>query len=140
MTQVKNRLLGTTFALATALAASASFAQTAQPAGADASGQMFMQAAPDASTMRPPQQNLVAPAPTDPLVQKRNATAKANAEYRASKQASKDDLKATNQQAKAQYKEQVRNAKINKKADKQAAANELKEEAPNGVQQGGLEH
>jgi hypothetical protein len=137
MTQVKNMLLGTAFVALTTSA----FAQTAQPAqpgdaGTDASGQASMQVAP----VRPPQQNLVAPGPTDPLVQKRNDDARANAEYRASKKASKDDLKASQKAAKAQYKEQIRNAKINKKADKQAASNELNSSEPDGPKDTGLQH
>jgi hypothetical protein len=132
MTKMKNMLLGTAFVALTTSA----FAQTMQPqpgnAGADTSGQP----APE----RPPQQNLVAPGPTDPLVQKRNATAAANAEYSASKKASKEDLKAQQNASKAQYKEQVRNAKINKKADKQAANNELKADAPDGAQGTNLQH
>jgi hypothetical protein len=141
MTQVKNVILRTALFGTFAALATTAMAQTAQPGTAPTdAGQMSMQAAPDASSARPPQQNLVAPAPTDPLVQKRNATAKANAEYRASKKASKEDLKTTNKEAKAQYKEQVRNAKINQKADKQAATNELNTEVPNGVQGGGIQH
>ena len=133
MSQVKKMLLGTAF-VAMGLSASA-FAQTAQPSGADA-GQM---SAPSAQTAPPPQ-NIVAPAPTDPLVVKRNANAQASAEYKASKQASKQELKATNKEAKAQYKEQVRNAKINKKADKQTANDELKATEPDGPKDTGLQH
>ena len=133
MSQVKKMLLGTAF-VAMSLAASASaFAQTAQPSDA---GQM---AAPSAQTAPPPQ-NIVAPAPTDPLVVKRNANAQASAEYKASKKASKQDLKATNKEAKAQYKEQVRNAKINKKADNQTANDELKSAEPDGPKDTGLQH
>jgi|HubBroStandDraft_5_1064220.scaffolds.fasta_scaffold136870_3 hypothetical protein len=137
MMQVKKMLLGTAFV---ALGTSA-FAQTAQPtqpgdAGADASGQASMQAAP----VRPPQQNLVAPGPTDPLVQKRNADASANSEYRASKKASKEDMKASQKASKAQYKEQVRNARINRKADKQAANNQLNTVEPDGPKDTGLQH
>jgi len=133
MMQVKTMLLGTAFVALTTSA----FAQGSQPAqpgdaGADAS----MQAAP----VRPPQQNLVAPGPTDPLVQKRNADAKANADYRASKKASKEDLKASQKAAKAQYKEQVQNAKINRKADKQAANNQLNSDEPDGQKDTGLQH
>lgn len=69
----------------------------------------------------PAQQDLAAPGPTDPLVQKRNADAQANAEYRQSKKVSK-----------AQYKEQVSNAKMNRKADKQAASNQLKGDMQTG--------
>ncbi|QIN62499.1 hypothetical protein SBC1_25140 [Caballeronia sp. SBC1] len=130
MSQVKKMLLGTAF-VAMGLSASA-FAQTAQPAAADA-GQMAAQTAP-------PPQNIVAPAPTDPLVVKRNANAQASAEYKASKKASKQDLKATNKEAKAQYKEQVRNAKINKKADRQTANDQLKSAEPDGPKDTGLQH
>jgi len=134
MSQVKKMLLGTAF-VAMGLSASA-FAQTAQPAGADATGQM---SAPAAQTAPAPQ-NIVAPAPTDPLVVKRNANAQASAEYKASKKASKQELKATSKEAKAQYKEQVRNAKINKKADNQTANDELKSAEPDGPKDTGLQH
>ncbi|WP_438393740.1 hypothetical protein [Caballeronia sp. DA-9] len=129
MLQVKKMLLGTAFV---ALAGSA-FAQTAQPSAADAGGQTPAQ-------VTPAPQNLTAPAPTDPLVQKRNANAQANAEYKASKKASKQEMKATSKEAKEQYKEQVRNAKINKKADKQTANDELKSAEPNGPQDTNLQH
>jgi hypothetical protein len=144
MTKARLLMIGT--AIAT-LSATGAYAQTAaQPA------QMQMQAptqtqmqAPDASTggapgVTPPQQRMVAPAPTDPLVQKRNATAEANAEYRASKKASKAELKASKQQANAQYKEQVKNAKINRKADKDAAKAELNATAPSAPKDTGLQH
>lgn len=91
------------------------------------------------SQMKPPQ-NLVAPAPTDPLVERRNANAKANAEYSASKKASKAELKAQTEQAKAQYKEEVKNAKINRKADKDAAKAELNATEPNAPKDTGLQH
>jgi hypothetical protein len=131
MSQVKKLLLGTAF-VAMGLSGSA-FAQIAQPSAADAAGQMSAQTAP-------PLQNMVAPAPTDPLVVKRNANAQANAEYKASKKASKEELNATNKAAKAQYKEQVRNAKINKKADRQTANDDLKATEPDGPKDTGLQH
>lgn len=130
MTQIRTLLIGTAF---TALASTAAFAQTTQPAaGAEGQPQVQMQgnnAAPAAQGVQP-----VTPAPTrltasgstDPLVQKRDANAKANAEYRASKKASKAELKDQQKAAKLQYKEQVRDAKINQKADKQTANNEMK--------------
>jgi outer membrane biosynthesis protein TonB len=120
MTRARNLLIATAVATLTATGAYAQTAQPMQPAQPQA-----MQAAP----VTPQPQNLTAPAPTDPLVQKRNADAQANAEYRASKKASKAELKAENKQAKAQYKEQVRNAKVNRKADKDAAKAELNETA-----------
>jgi hypothetical protein len=135
MTQVRNLLLGTTAFIAISTAA---FAQTPAAPGADA-GQMSAQVQ-GAPGVTPPPQNLVAPAPTDPLVQKRNANAQANAEYKASKKASKDARNAANKQAKAQYKEEVSNAKINRKADKQAATAELKAAEPNGPDHPTLEH
>jgi len=136
MSQAKKMLLGTAF-VAMGLSASA-FAQTAQPAAVDA-GQMSAPAAPSAQTAPPPQ-NIVAPAPTDPLVVKRNANAQASAEYKASKKASTKELKATSKEAKAQYKEQVRNAKINKKADRQTANDQLKAAEPDGPKDTGLQH
>jgi hypothetical protein len=130
MTQIRSLLIGTAL---TAFAATAAMAQTAQPA-AGVGGQAQIQTqgadlAPAAQGVQP-----VTPAPTrmtasgstDPLVQKRDANAKANAEYRASKKASKAGMKEQQNAAKAQYKEQVRDAKINQKADKQAASNEMK--------------
>jgi hypothetical protein len=74
----------------------------------------------------PAEQRIVDPAPTDPLVVRRNANAQAAAEYRASKQASKRELSATVKDAKARYKEEVENARINRKADRDAASNALK--------------
>jgi hypothetical protein len=145
MTHVRNLLLGTAFAAITTTA----FAQTqpAQPTapGADVSAQMStqMQAAPGVPGVqpeRPAPQELVAPASNDPLVQKRNANAQANAEYRASKKASKEELSAANKDAKAQYKEQVRNAKINRKADKAAATAELNAAEPRTPKDTGLQH
>jgi hypothetical protein len=132
MSQVRKMLLGTTFAAFAAVAGSA-FAQTPQPSAADTTGQIPAQAAPAP-------QNLVAPAPTDPFVQKRNANAQASAEYKASKKASKQEMQATSKEAKAQYKEQVRNAKINKKADKQTANDDLKAAEPITPKDTGLQH
>lgn len=131
MKKIQTLLIGSAFA---AIASSAAFAQTADT-GAQMSTQV--QGAPGVT---PPPQNLVAPASTDPLVQKRNANAQANAEYRASKNASKEQLKATNKEAKAQYKEEVRNAKINQKADKQTAKDELNAAEPSTPKDSGLQH
>jgi hypothetical protein len=134
MSHLKKMLLSTTIAAVAASFGASAFAQTAgsAPAPGD-TGQPSAQVAPAP-------QNLVAPSSTDPFVQKRNATAQANAEYSASKKASKSDLKASDKAAKAQYKEQVRNAKINQKADKQAANNELKEDVPAGTRDPGVQH
>ncbi|MDR5804354.1 hypothetical protein P9250_28465 [Caballeronia sp. LP006] len=124
MIKTRNLMIGTAFAALTA--ASGAFAQTTD--------------AVPAQPATPAPQNLVAPAPTDPLVQRRNANAEANAEYKASKKASQADLKAANKQAKAQYKEQVRNAKINRKADKDAAKDELNATESNTPKDTGLQH
>ncbi|MDR5834509.1 hypothetical protein [Caballeronia sp. LZ034LL] len=154
MTQARNLLIGT--AIAT-LAASSAFAQSTQPAPMTpppaqaqtmqpAPGQMSNQMPGNAMPAQvqqpatPAPQNLVAPAPTDPLVQRRNANAQANAEYRASKKASKAELKAQRQQAKADYKEEVKNAKINRKADKDAAKAELNATEPSTPKDTGLQH
>jgi hypothetical protein len=128
MTQIRSLLLGTAL---TAFAATAAVAQTAQPAaGAGDQPQAQLQQGTDAAQgmqpATPAPTRLTASGSTDPLVQKRDANAKANAEYRASKKASKAELSDQQKAAKAQYKEQVRDAKINKKADKQAANNEMK--------------
>ncbi|KMZ12540.1 hypothetical protein BHUM_03678 [Candidatus Burkholderia humilis] len=118
MTRARILVIGTAFAAFAAF--TATYAQTTQP---DQTMQPAPGAAMQAQPVTPPQ-NMVAPAPTDPLVQKRNANAQANAEYHASKKASKAELKASNKQAKEQYKEEVSNAKINRKADK-AELNEV---------------
>lgn len=131
MTQIRSLLIGTAL---TAFAASSAFAQNnAQPDAAAMSQQQMApradNAAPAAEGVQPvtpAPQRLTASGSTDPLVQKRTADAKANAEYSASKKASKEQLKEQQQAAKAQYKEQVRDAKLNKKADKQTANNEMK--------------
>jgi hypothetical protein len=131
MTQIRSLLIGTAL---TAFAATAAVAQTAQPAadiGAQAQLQtQGMQQVPGAPAAQgveaPPPARLTASGSTDPLVQKRDADAKANAEYRAAKQTSKAQLKAQQKAAKDQYKEQVRDAKLNQKADKQTANNEMK--------------
>ncbi|MDE1183654.1 hypothetical protein [Paraburkholderia sp.] len=125
MTKIRSILIG---AALTACATSAAFAQTANDSQTPATGTPGL-TAPAAQGMQPATpapQNLTASGSTDPLVQKRDANAKANAEYRASKKMSKADLKAQQKASKDAYKEQVRDAKINKKADKQTANNEMK--------------
>lgn len=134
MKKIQTLLIGSAFA---AIATTSAFAQTAQPVDGGAQMSAQVQGQPGVT---PPSQNLVAPAPTDPLVQKRNANAAANAEYSASKKASKQELKASSQQAKAQYKEEVRNAKINRKADKDAAKAELNAAEPATPKDSGLQH
>ena len=131
MTQIRSLLIGTAL---TAFAATGAFAQTnAQPDAGGAGQQMAVPgadtAAPAAQGVQPPTptpQRLTASGSTDPLVQKRDADAQANAEYSASKKASKAQLKQQQATARSQYKQQVRDAKINKKADKQTANNEMK--------------
>ncbi|SAK88441.1 hypothetical protein AWB79_06299 [Caballeronia hypogeia] len=149
MTRARILLIGS--AIAT-FAASGAYAQTtAQPQPMQPQTMQPMQAAPGAAApgqmpvqaqqpVTPAQQNLVAPAPTDPLVQRRNANAQANAEYKASKKASKAELAAQSKQAKAQYKEEVKNAKVNRKADKDAAKAELNATEPNAPKDAGLQH
>jgi hypothetical protein len=85
---------------------------------------------PVATRALTPARELVEPAPSDPFVQKRNANAKANTEYRTSKQASKQELQATIKDARAKYREEVDNAKINRKGDRNAATNEWKSLQP----------
>jgi hypothetical protein len=128
MTQIRSLLIGTAL---TAFAASGAFAQTnAQPDAGNAGQQMMAPAAdnatPAAGGVTPAPQRLTAPGSTDPLVQKRDADAKANAEYSASKKASKSQLKDQQAAAKSQYKQQVKDAKVNRKADKQTANNQMK--------------
>jgi len=55
-----------------------------------------------------------------------HVNAQANAEYGASKKASKNERRASVKEANAQYKEEVSNARINRKADRDAANNSLK--------------
>jgi hypothetical protein len=132
MTKIHTLLIGTAMS---AFAASAAIAQTTQPmqpaagvttqaqAQGQTAGQIDVQGA---QPVTPPPTRLTASGSADPLVQKRDADAQANAEYRASKKASKAELKEQQKSAKAAYKQQVRDAKINKKADKQTADNEMK--------------
>jgi len=89
--------------------------QMAPAAGASSVAPPSAPAAHGVQMPAPTQQTLTAPTSPDPLVQKRNADAQANAEYRSAKQASK-----------AQYRQQVDNAKVNRQADQQAARNQLK--------------
>jgi hypothetical protein len=140
MTQIRTLLIGTAL---TAFAATAAVAQTtAQPADA-MSGQAQVQTQ-DAQPVTPAPTRLTAPGSNDPLVQKRDANAAANAEYSASKKESKAALKQQKKDAKAQYKQQVRDAKINKKADKQAANNQMKMDmqgqAANQADEAGVKH
>ncbi|MFM0136352.1 hypothetical protein [Caballeronia grimmiae] len=86
----------------------------------------FATAQSDAPGRMSREHRIVAPANTDPFVVRRNANAKANAEYRASKQMSKRDKRAAVADAQAHYKEEVTNARINRKADRDAANNTLK--------------
>jgi hypothetical protein len=138
MTQIRSLLIGTALTAAvTALASSGAFAQTnGQPDNGNAGQQMMAPAAdngaPAATGVTPAPQRLTAPGSTDPLVQKRDADAKANAEYSASKKASKDQLKQQKAAAKSQYKQQVKDAKINQKADKQTANNQMKMDMQGG--------
>ena len=122
MTQIRNLLLGTAL---TTLAATAAFAQTAAPAGSPntspapaAAGVDMPRETPDVAGLRttaPPPQNLTAPGPTDPLAQKRDSNARANADYRQQKKA-----------AKSAYKGQVKDAKTLRKADRRAANDQMK--------------
>lgn len=113
MTQLRKLLTGTALTAFAALFVHAALAQGTPPPGMEAPSQA--PAAAGVAQPAPAPQNLSAPAPTDPLVQKRNANAEANAEYRAAKK-----------QAKSQYKSRVQDAKINRKADRQDADYEMK--------------
>ncbi len=132
MTKARILMIGSAIA---AFSVTGAYAQTTQPMQPQ-----IMQPTQGTPGVTPQPQTMVAPAPTDPLVQKRNANAQANAEYSASKKASKAELKAQNQQAKAQYKEQVKNAKINRKADKDAAKAELNATEGTTPKDTGLQH
>ncbi|MGF6877162.1 hypothetical protein [Paraburkholderia sp. MM5477-R1] len=154
MTQIRSLLIGTALTAFAATAAVAQTTQPAAGIGAQAqiqnqgaagmappsaAGAQRMQVPPSTQGMQqvpgapaaqgveaPPPARLTASGSTDPLVQKRDADAKANAEYRAARKSSKAELKAEQKAAKDQYKEQVRGAKLNQKADKQTANNEMK--------------
>lgn len=165
MTQIR-KLLTATAAFATvttaAVFAQGAFAQTATQGAAQAGGgapalapaaapamapgQMGGQApsqAPAAAGIAQPApapQNLTAPQSADPLVQKRNANAAANAEYRSAKKSANAEYGDAKKQAKSQYKAQVQDAKIIHKADRQANDSEMKDQMMNGMsaqQQGG---
>ncbi len=152
MTQLRKLLIGSAL---TAVASTAAFAQTSAQPAADTSAQAQVQTqvqsqapaqAPAAQGVQmpaPAPQNLTASGSTDPLVQKRNADAKANAEYRAQKKMSKEQLKEQQKAAKDTYNEQVRGAKVNRQADKAAASNELKADMqgqPTGAAASGEAH
>ena len=137
---------------ATQGATQAGEATTMAPSGAPAMapgaapGQLTGQApsqAPAAAGIAQPApapQGMTAPQSTDPLVQKRNANAAANAEYRSAKKSANAEYGDAKKQAKSQYKAQVKDAKINHKADRQANDSEMKDQMMNGMsaqQQGG---
>jgi hypothetical protein len=164
MTQIA-KLLSATAAFATvttaAVFAQGAFAQNATQGAAQAeggaptmapgaapsqmqgqmAGQMPGQAPAAAGVAQPAPapQNLTAAQSPDPLVQKRNANAAANAEYRSAKKSANTQYSDAKKQAKSQYKSQVKDAKINHKADRQANDSEMKDQM-NGMsaqQQGG---
>ncbi len=95
-------MIGSAIAAFSVTGISGAYAQTTQPMQPQTMQPQTMQPTEGTPGVMPQPQTMVAPAPTDPLVQKRNANAQANAEYSASKKASKGELKAQNQQAKAQ--------------------------------------
>ncbi|WP_321912576.1 hypothetical protein [Paraburkholderia sp. J11-2] len=132
---------------ATQGAAQAGEAPTMAPSGApgaapgQAPGQVtgHAPAAAGIAQPAPAPQALTAPQSADPLVQKRNANAAANAEYRSAKKSANAEYSDAKKQAKSQYKAQVKDAKINHKADRQANDSEMKDQM-NGMsaqQQGG---
>jgi hypothetical protein len=123
MTQIRKLLTGTALATA-ALFAQGAFAQTEAPAAAPSQAP----AAAGIAQPAPAPQNLTAPTSTDPLVQKRDANAKASAEYRSAKKSANSEYKDAKKQAKSDYKSQVKDAKINRKADRQANDSEMKDQ------------
>ncbi|MBN3855519.1 MULTISPECIES: hypothetical protein [unclassified Paraburkholderia] len=131
MTQIRKLLTGTALATA-AIFAQGAFAQTEAPSAAPtlAPGAAPSQAPAAAGVAQPAPapQNLTAPQSTDPLVQKRDANAKASAEYRSAKKSANAEYKDAKKQAKTQYKSQVKDAKINRKADRQANDSEMKDQ------------
>ncbi|WP_277184181.1 hypothetical protein [Caballeronia sp. BR00000012568055] len=86
----------------------------------------FATAQPEATNAASEEHWIVAPESADPFVVRRNADTHADAEYRASKQLSKEEQRAAVSEANARYKEEVANARINRKADRDAANNALK--------------
>jgi hypothetical protein len=106
---------------APAMAPGAAPAQAAMPG--QMSGQMAGQAPAAAGVAQP-----ATPQSTDPLVQKRNANAAANAEYRSAKKSANAEYSDAKKQAKSQYKSQVKDAKIIHKADRQANDSEMKDQ------------
>jgi len=136
MTPIRHLLIGTAM---TTLCAAA-FAQTPAPA----TGSPGQQPAPAAAGIDTPRQTpdiaglrdeppapgsshrLTAPGPTDPLVQKRDADARANAEYRQDKKA-----------ARSHYKSRVKSAKKSRKVDRKAANEQMKEQMQGMPAQGG---
>jgi hypothetical protein len=132
MTQIRKLLIGT--ALTTLCAAA--FAQTgvqsnppSAPSAPAAAGVDVPRQTPDIAGLRdeppspqdarhaPAPQPLAAPGPTDPLAQKRDEDARANAEYRQDKQS-----------ARTEYKGHVKSAKAQRKADRDAANDQMKEQ------------
>jgi hypothetical protein len=125
MTPIRKLLIGTAL---TTLSVAA-FAQTPAPAAA---GVDTPRQTPDiaglrdepAATREP--QRLTAPGPTDPLVQKRDANARANATYRQDKKSARSD-----------YKSQVKSARAQRKSERNAANDQMKDEMQGQPAQGG---
>lgn len=130
MTHIRKLLIGTALTTLTA----AAFAQTPAPAVGStnpqapaAAGIAMPRQTPDIAGLRdePPApqnpQHLSAPGPTDPLVQKRNEDAQANADYRQGKKS-----------ARSEYRSRMKDAKARRKAERSAAAGQMKDEM-NGV-------
>jgi hypothetical protein len=147
MTQIRKLLTATAIAATAAAFAQGAFAQTATPAAGDAptmapaTAPSQAPAAAGIAQPAPAPQNLTAPQPTDPLVQKRNANAAASAEYRSAKKSANSEYKDAKKQAKTQYKSEVKDAKINRKADRQANDSEMKDQmsGQSAQQQGGAQ-
>ena len=145
MTQIR-KLLTATALTSAAIFGQGAFAQNASPDAAQAIGEAPAMAPSAAPAMAPgaapgqapaaagiaqpapAPQSLSAPQSPDPLVQKRNANAAANAEYRSAKKSANAEYGEAKKQAKSQYKAQVKDAKINRKADRQANDSEMKDQ------------
>jgi hypothetical protein len=117
-------------AAAAAMAPGAAPGQAAGQMSAQMGGQMGGQAPSAAGVAQPAPaaQSMTAPQAVDPLVQKRNANAAANAEYRSAKKSAGAEYSDAKKQAKSQYKSQVKDAKIIHKADRQANDSEMKDQ------------
>jgi len=130
MTHIRKLLIGAALTTFTA----AAFAQSGTlnpPSSAGATGVEAPTQTPDVAGLRgtgPAPQPLTAPGPTDPLVQKRDEDARANADYRADAKSARSAYKGQVKHAKTDYKSQVKSARAQRKADRRAANDQMREQ------------